>query len=113
MKRNKKILYTTLAIASPLIIGFTTFSLLFLNKKTEPRKVEIEKKEDEDKNDYKYVIKEINGKIRVFENGKNTPIQTLEKEVEYLPEYDKKILKDGIYVESNQELNKVLEDYED
>ena len=114
MKKNKKILYITLATICPLVVGLTTFSLLFLNKKTELK--EIETKEDaknNKENSYKYVVKEVEGKINVFENGKETPIETIEKEVEYLPEYDKKILKDGIYVENPQELNKVLEDYED
>lgn len=118
MKKNNKILYIVLSTICPLIIGLTTFSLLSMNKKTESKNIKTdsetkEKKENYNENNYKYVVKEVEGKIAVFENGKNSPIETLEKEVEYLPEYDKKILKDGIYVETAQELNKVLEDYED
>lgn len=114
MKKNKKILYLGLATICPLIIGFTTLSMIFFNKNTKLKEIKTKEIEaNEEKNNYEYVVKEIDGKIGVFENGKNVPIETLEKEVEYLPEYDKKILKDGIFVENNQELNKILEDYED
>lgn len=121
MKKNNKILYAVLATTCPIIIGLTSFSLFLINKKSKLNNVETnskpektkEKNENNNEEGYKYVVKEMEGKIAVFENGKNSPIETLEKEVEYLPEYDKKILKDGIYVENPQELNKVLEDYED
>lgn len=115
MKKNNKILYVILATVCPMIIGYTTFYLFSTNKKIELKKIEKQKEQENvNENNFKFVVKEIDGKIGVFENGKNKAlIKTLEREVEYLPDYDKKILKDGIYVETPQELNKVLEDYED
>ncbi len=60
-----------------------------------------------------YLIKEYNGKIAVFLNNEPNPINILESPfVRDLPEYDQRILKEGIIAQSNQELLKILEDYD-
>lgn len=59
-----------------------------------------------------YVVKEFNGKICVFTESGDTPIQTLDIDVSTLPEGDQKVLQEGIKVESKEQLRRTLEDYE-
>ena len=111
MKKYKKnCLFVGFIIISFAIILFTFF---FIMPFKQPTKAEEINQNSEKQTEYKYFVKELSGKIAIFENGKDVPIETLNTQFEYLPEYDKKILRTGIYVENIEELNKILEDYED
>lgn len=59
--------------------------------------------------DTKYILKEYNGKIGIFEN--EALIYTLDTYVFTLPEYDKKLLNDGIEISTKEELYELLEEY--
>lgn len=111
MKTNiskKNFLYILLPIISISIIVYTFFMIFSLNEKTEQKNEQPIKE-----NEYKFLVKEDSGKIKVFEKGNKNPINVIDKEVEYLPEYDQNMLKNGIYVYNSSDLNKILEDYED
>lgn len=58
-----------------------------------------------------FIIKEYNGSVAVFENGKTLPFKTTETMVDDLPATDRELLKKGIIVGSKEELSRVLEDY--
>ncbi len=60
---------------------------------------------------HSYVVKEYNGKIAVFEKGSQSPYRTTDMYINFLPEYDKALLSTGIEVDTQAEVNKVLEDY--
>ena len=62
-----------------------------------------------------YVLKEKDGNIAIYildENNNETYIETTEVSTQYLEEDDLNKIKDGIYIYSKKELNKVLEDFE-
>ena len=62
-----------------------------------------------------YVLKEKNGNIAIYsvdENNNETFIESTEVSTQYLEEDDLNKIKDGIYIYSKKELNKVLEDFE-
>ena len=59
----------------------------------------------------KYIVMDLNGSIAVYKSGNTTPIQILETPVTVLPEVDRKMLADGIRVWSDEELQRILEDY--
>lgn len=61
---------------------------------------------------YKYLLKEYNGKIGIFETGSDTPIQIIDIPINTLPEEDIKSLKLGIRVKDVDALNKIIEDFE-
>ncbi len=107
-KNKKNFLYCFLITIFIATCSYTTFSIFSLNK---DKKILVKKTEN--KENFKYLIKETEGKIKVFLIGNEKPIATLEKEFEYLPEYDQKMLKNGIFVENTEKLNKILEDYDD
>ena len=62
-----------------------------------------------------YLMIEEDGIVSIYtldEAENRTLIETTEIAVEYLPETDKIILKNGIYIYGNEELNKIREDFE-
>ena len=61
-------------------------------------------------NDY-YTVTEYQGKIAVFKNTDTIPLEVYDTYIEYLPEHDRLLLKDGIRANSLGELQKIIEDY--
>ncbi len=108
----KKYIWTyIIATLFIIIVGCILFSLI--NATREQGKIEVEKNQSAVNKGYKYLVKEVGGKINVFENGKNEPIEILDKPTNILPEYDQKLLKEGIYLENIEQLDRLLEDYDD
>ncbi len=63
-------------------------------------------------NEY-YIVKESDGKIGVFYSDSTAPLYLLDGPyVRDLPEYDRKLLQQGIIAQNNAELLKILEDYD-
>lgn len=58
-----------------------------------------------------YKIKEYKGNIAVFEAGQEQPFKTVSVCVKDLPKDDRELLRQGISVNSLEELSTVLEDY--
>lgn len=62
-----------------------------------------------------YLVIEESGVVSIYYldgSGNKTLVQTTDIAFEYLPETDKIILKNGIYVYGKEELNKIREDFE-
>ncbi len=62
------------------------------------------------RNDY-YTVAEYQGKIAVFKNTDTIPFDVYDTYIEYLPEHDRLLLKEGIRADSPGELQKIIEDY--
>lgn len=58
-----------------------------------------------------YIVKEYNGKIAVFEKGRDEPYRTTNMSVNFLPDYDRELLINGIELKTQKEVDAVLEDY--
>ena len=61
-------------------------------------------------NDY-YTMSEYKGKIAVFKNGENVPIDIYDVYVSTLPQHDRTLLEEGIRIETPEELQRIIEDY--
>mgnify|MGYP004492632333 CR=1 FL=1 len=61
-------------------------------------------------NSLSYIIKDFNGNIAVFEDNSDTPFKVTEVCTNTLPKLDQERLKEGIVVNSQVELNTLLED---
>lgn len=59
----------------------------------------------------RYTVEEYQGKIAVFKDGEAVPYEIFDTYVAVLPEHDRQLLKDGINVSSETELQKIIEDY--
>lgn len=107
MKTSKKIIIT-LCIALIIVSGyaFTVTSLSSNdNSKEEPKSTET--------SPVYYIVKQYKDRIAVYSSEKDEPIQILDSPfVRDLPEYDQKLLSKGIIVKTNEELLKILEDYD-
>ena len=109
---TKKDLYkVAIIISAVFIVALTFFYFLTLSKINN-----LEKNDEEDNTpvfeetvEIKYILKDYNGKIGVFEN--DSLIYTLDTYIFTLPEKDKKLLSEGICVSSKEELYQMLEEY--
>lgn len=61
-------------------------------------------------NSLSYIVKEFNGNIAVFEKGNENPFKVTEVSIYNLPKRDQELLKEGIEVPNQDELNILLED---
>jgi hypothetical protein len=59
-----------------------------------------------------YTLKEHEGKLALFVDGSSVPSQIFDTPTELLPEYDREMLKDGIVVNNETDLQKLIEDYD-
>ena len=60
----------------------------------------------------KYVVRAYNGKIALFESGTaSTPIIETDIEVSALRAYDRRLLEDGIEVDSYEDVLRLFEDF--
>lgn len=61
-----------------------------------------------------YTVKDYDGKIAVFKSGSDTPEKVLDSPyIRDLPKYDQDLLKIGISAYSEEELNLILQDYDE
>lgn len=58
-----------------------------------------------------YVLSEYQGKIAVFKNGENIPINVFDTYISALPQHDRKLIENGIQVQTKEELQSLIEDY--
>lgn len=61
--------------------------------------------------DERYILKEYNGKIASFYYNDENPIDIFDVSVNSFGEYDKQSLYKGIIAHSEEELNRLIEDY--
>ena len=60
---------------------------------------------------FPYIIKEYEGKLAVFSDKNDNPDIVFDVYLNQLPEYDRKQITDGIYVESYDKLISLIEDF--
>ncbi len=105
MTARRKYLYilsfTLFACAMIIIIGFM-ISYSHKNKALTVRESDLS---------VSFVLKEYNGKLGLFRGDAPSPYQTLDFDITYLSEYDRELLKQGIAVGTQNELDMLIEDY--
>lgn len=106
MPKKKYILYILFSIYSVSITIYSFAELSSINKIDKKNKIYT-------KENNKFIIKTIKNNISVFKKGSTKPFLSISRSPKDLPEYDRQLLKNGININSLEELNKLLEDYED
>ncbi|MDE5853327.1 MAG: hypothetical protein K2G97_04705 [Oscillospiraceae bacterium] len=95
------------------MICFTIYILVYtIHCETADKSPQVTQIDNKTKN-YKYCVKDVSGKITVYEKDNSTPIKTLDTRTNLLPEQDRQMLSQGIYLNSIEELNSLLQDYDD
>ena len=59
-----------------------------------------------------YTIKTYENGIAVFQSGKDEPINVIEMDISTLPVVDQELLKQGIRINSQTDLRRILQDYD-
>ncbi len=92
-----------------LIFIISSIGIIIFSKK-------IEKKEIADSIittvDYVYTVKEFKGKVAVFKYGESLPFQILDCPVSSLPQTEADIIRIGIDIENEINLQKIIEAYD-
>ncbi len=102
-RKNIIYMYIT-AIAITVVIFIFSMGVSFSNNKTEsvetPQTIY----------DSGYILGEYNGKIALYRSGSNEPYKKLDFKVDMLTEYDKQMVINGIHLDTEEELNRLIED---
>ena len=113
---NKLVKSSVYAICGLILLAFA-FKFAFLkNKNSDEELVEnsinsINVTNSQPVEEYKYLLKEFNGKLAVFENGEKAPKMIFDVSIDSLPEVDALALKNGLKIKNEQELNDRIEDF--
>lgn len=89
---------------------FVLFIANFTSEK-DTDNIAVDPNTDIKKIDTYYIVKDYNGNIAVFESDKDAPFRITEVRVSELPSADKALLEKGIQASTQEELNRILEDY--
>ena len=110
-------MYKYKQIITASLIAITTFSATYLicdftlNKKTEI--IDNTSSNIIDHQNEGYIVRSYNGKISVFVENQVTPIYSLNSPyVRDLTDYDQNLLNEGIKAQSQSELMRILEDFD-
>lgn len=57
-----------------------------------------------------YVVRDFNGKVAVFNCSSNEPLEVYDTDTASLPDTDKRYLSEGIYADTDEELETIIED---
>ena len=101
---------TILALGSLALLSLATMTLSVMadNEKDETEVINAETVITEETY---YLLREYNGKIASFYSDDENPIDVFDVSVNIFGEYDKQALYKGIVAHSEEELNRLIEDY--
>lgn len=109
---RRHILFTLLAamaLSSVIIIVSMAYSMK--NRRVEAHRQELENSVVETQPEIGFTLKEYNGELAVFRGGSDTPYRRLGISTVVMTEDDQLQLKNGIFVHTQNELNRLIEDY--
>ena len=62
-------------------------------------------------NNYEYLLKEYEGRLAVYKKNSTEPDMVFDLLIKMLPEYDRSMLQRGIYMETYEDAQRMVEDY--
>lgn len=109
---RRHILYTVLtAMAISAVIVIVSLAYSVKSQRAEAHRKNIENSVVETQEEIGFTLKEYNGELAVFRGSSETPYRLLGVSTSVMSDYDKNQLKDGIFVQSERELNTLIEDF--
>lgn len=109
---RRHILYTVLssmAISAVIVIVSLAYSVK--SQRAEAYRKSVENSVVETQEEIGYTLKEYNGELAVFRGSSETPYRLLGVSTAVMSEYDRDLLKDGIFVRTEGELDRLIEDF--
>lgn len=98
-------------ILSICFILTTVLMLCYIVKPNEKAAVTPQSAVSEVRSEKSYVLKEYKGKLAVFKENSDIPLEVFDIFTSALPESDRELLKNGITAKSDSELKKLIADY--
>ncbi len=110
---NNLVKSSVYVICGLILLAFAFKFAFFKNKNSDEKLVEnsINVTTSQPVEEYKYLLKEFNGKLAVFENGEKSPKMIFDVSIDSLPEVDALDLKNGLKIKNEKELNDRIEDF--
>ena len=110
MQKNMKLLKKPLFITILLTLLTVSYSVV-INIYIKSSIKNYLSKSDVSTTSISYIIGEYDGKVAVFKENDDSPVEIFNAYTNMLPLEDAKALKSGIRVHSEDELNRIIEDY--
>lgn len=109
---RKHILYTLVtAMAISAVIVIVSLAYSVKSQRAEAHRKSVENSVVETQEEIGYMLKEYNGELAVFRGNSETPFRLLGISASVMSECDRSQLKDGIFVQTESELNRLIEDF--
>lgn len=111
---TKKQYRISLFILLGAVVLIALFSILvylrysFSNESDQNTPLNVQTQNEE----FMFLIKEYDEKIGIYHTGESLPFQILEVYVQTLPSVDQMDLEKGIWIQNEEMLRKIIEDYE-
>ena len=106
----KKLIISTICIVG-VLLSISFILLPNINKVSAQKEEFVSITDTQTPKTCKYIIKNFNGSLAVFENGKISPIRITDVDISSLPLVDQQLLQEGIMIENENDLSAMLEDY--
>ncbi len=90
------------------VVCICAFTVLFISLNKDTSEIV---KENPYLTETRYKVAEYQGKIAVFKNNSEIPLDIFDEYVSALPLHDRELLEKGILAETEEELQKIIEDY--
>lgn len=107
MKAQIAILLTAMTISAVLILGSAAKTVERAKSDAVTRRAAMSEQDP-----VGFVLGECNGRLALYRENSAKPYKILDMEVYLLPEADREALREGIVVETEEELRKLLEDWD-
>ncbi len=105
MNKRKRIRVLCALSAVTTITGLCIISAMLMNSDL------VTADRNEPDIDFSFVLKEYNGFLAVFRGDSPVPYMQLDTQINFLNEYDRVLMKDGIRVSSENDLKRAIEDF--
>ncbi|MCM1226728.1 MAG: hypothetical protein NC320_04795 [Clostridium sp.] len=109
---RRQIIFTiiaAMALSTAIIIVSMAYSLK--NRRAEAYKQNLESMQTETQPEIGYTLREYEGEIAVFRGESETPYRRLGVYTSVMSDQDRELLKSGIFVKTESELKRLIEDY--
>lgn len=99
--------YRAILLSVAALVILTCFAAILYQQSSTP----ANEKSKVPATSYQYCLREYEEKIGVFRTNDEKPFMTIDVYVATLPSVDQMQLKDGIYIEDDEKLRMIIEDY--
>lgn len=111
MTKRHIVLTIAAAFALSSVIVIVSMAYSIKERRVQAHRQSVENSVVETQAEIGFTLKEYNGELAVFRGSSDTPYKRLGISTAVMTDYDRSQLKAGIFVQTENELNSLVEDY--